>query len=149
MLKSTGIRSAEAAAITLFAVSKMEGGYVSLKRACNLLTLHGVDVSYRKSIRALLRTCGKPGFYPSPLKALEVYAKKLGLQGHVVEEAKKIIEKIKPYLGGRDPYLIALAALYIAAGGRFTYYSLSKATGRSVGRLYENVEYMKAILAKK
>ena len=44
----------EAAAIALFAAAKRSGAYVSLAKACELLSRCGVRVSYPSALRALL-----------------------------------------------------------------------------------------------
>ena len=47
---------------------------------------------------------------PTLEEALEVYARKLGLSEAVKREALSILKRVKPYAGGRDPYIAALAA---------------------------------------
>jgi transcription initiation factor TFIIIB Brf1 subunit/transcription initiation factor TFIIB len=52
--------------------------------------------------------------------------------------------KVKPYAGGRDPYIVALAAIYLASGA-FTVYGLAKLAGRSPGRLHENIRFVQSL----
>ena len=136
----------EAAAIALFAAAKRAGTYVSLARACDLLARCGVKVSRKRAFKALL-ACA-PLVRASAEEALEVYVRKLNLGEEVKRRALELLEAIKPYAGGRDPYLVALAAIYLASGS-FTVYGLARASGRSPGRLHENIKYLRAILAKR
>jgi transcription initiation factor TFIIIB Brf1 subunit/transcription initiation factor TFIIB len=105
-----------------------------------------VKVSRRRAFRILL-TCA-PLVRASSEEALEVYAHKLDLPESVKREALAILREVRPYAGGRDPYLVALAAIYLASGA-FTIYGLAKAAGRSPGRLHDNVRFLQAILARK
>jgi len=98
----------EAAAVALFVTAKRCGAYVSLARVCELLSRCGVEVTYSRAVRALL-ACGAL-IRPTLEEALEVYAQKLGLSEAVKREALSILTKVKPYAGGRDPYIVALAA---------------------------------------
>ena len=136
----------EAAAIALFATAKRSGAYISLARACELLSRCGVRVSRRRAFRILL-TCA-PLVRASSEEALEVYAHKLDLPESLKRKALAILREVRPYAGGRDPYLVALAAIYLASGA-FTIYGLAKAAGRSPGRLHDNIRFLQAILARK
>ncbi len=98
----------EAAAVAIFVTAKRCGSYVSLARVCELLSRCGVEVTYSRAVRAML-ACGAL-VRPSLEEALEVYAQKLGLSESVKREALSILKRVKPYAGGRDPYLAALAA---------------------------------------
>jgi transcription initiation factor TFIIIB Brf1 subunit/transcription initiation factor TFIIB len=129
----------EAAAVALFVTAKRSGSYASLARVCELLERCGVKVAYPRAVRAML-ACGAL-IRPTLEEALEVYAQKLGLSESVKREALAILKRVKPYAGGRDPYIVALAAIYLASGA-FTIYSLAKLAGRSPGRLHENVRFI-------
>jgi len=98
----------EAAAVALFVTAKRCGSYASLARVCELLAKCGVEVTYSRAVRALL-ACGAL-IRPTLEEALEVYAQKLNLPESVKREALSILSKVKPYAGGRDPYIVALAA---------------------------------------
>jgi len=98
----------EAAAVALFVTAKRCGSYVSLARVCELLSRCGVEVTYSRAVRAVL-ACGAL-IRPTLEEALEVYARKLGLSESVKREALAILTKVKPYAGGRDPYIAAPAA---------------------------------------
>jgi hypothetical protein len=98
----------EAAAIALFVTAKRSGTYISLKRACELLSKCGVKAEYPRAVRAMLAYA--PLVRPTMEEALEAYAAKLGISESVKREALEIIGKVKPYAGGRDSYLVALAA---------------------------------------
>jgi hypothetical protein len=98
----------EAAAIALFVSAKRCGSYISLKRACELLSRCGVKAEYPRAVRAMLAYA--PLVRPTMEEALEAYAAKLGISESVKREAHVILAKVKPYAGGRDPYLVALAA---------------------------------------
>jgi len=98
----------EAAAVALFVTAKRCGSYVSLARVCELLAKCGVEVTYSRAVRAML-ACGAL-IRPTLEEALEVYARKLNLPESVKREAFSILTKVKPYAGGRDPYIAAPAA---------------------------------------
>jgi hypothetical protein len=98
----------EAAAVALFVTAKRCGSYASLARVCELLAKCGVEVTYSRAVRALL-ACGAL-IRPTLEEALEVYAQKLNLPESVKREAFSILTKVKPYAGGRDPYIAAPAA---------------------------------------
>ncbi|MCC6051313.1 MAG: hypothetical protein LM580_11425 [Thermofilum sp.] len=98
----------EAAAVALFVTAKRTGAYASLARVCELLSRCGVEVTYSRAVRAVL-ACGAL-IRPTLEEALEVYARKLGLSESVKREAFSILTKVKPYAGGRDPYIAAPAA---------------------------------------
>jgi len=98
----------EAAAVALFVTAKRCGSYASLARVCELLERCGVEVTYSRAVRALL-ACGAL-IRPTLEEALEVYAQKLNLPESVKREAFSILTKVKPYAGGRDPYIAAPAA---------------------------------------
>ena len=135
----------EAAAVALFVTAKRCGSYASLARVCELLAKCGVEVTYSRAVRAVL-ACGAL-IRPTLEEALEVYAQKLNLPESVKREALAILKRVKPYAGGRDPYIVALAAIYLASGA-FTIYGLAKAAGRSPGRLHENVRFILRHLAR-
>jgi transcription initiation factor TFIIIB Brf1 subunit/transcription initiation factor TFIIB len=78
---------------------------------------------------------------PTVEEALEAYAAKLGISESVKREALAIPMKVKPYAGGRDPYLVALAAIYLASAS-FSIYGLAKLAGRSPSRLHENIRFI-------
>jgi transcription initiation factor TFIIIB Brf1 subunit/transcription initiation factor TFIIB len=105
-LKRAGV--GEAAAIALFVSAKRCGSYVSLKRACELLSKCGVKAEYPRAVRIMLAYA--PLVRPTMEEALEAYAAKLGISESVKREALEIIGKVKRFAGGRDPYLVALAA---------------------------------------
>jgi len=105
-LKRAGV--GEAAAIALFVSAKRSGTYISLKRACELLSKCGVKAEYPRAVRAMLAYA--PLIRPTMEEALEAYAAKLGISESVKREALEIIGKVKRFAGGRDPYLVALAA---------------------------------------
>ena len=67
----------EAAAIALFVAAKRSGSYVSLKRACELLSRCGVKAEYPRAVRAMLAYA--PLIRPTMEEALEAYAAKLGI----------------------------------------------------------------------
>jgi hypothetical protein len=98
----------EAAAIALFVSAKRSGTYISLKRACELLSRCGVKADYPRTLKTMLAYA--PLIRPTMEEALEAYAAKLGISESVKREALAILMKVKPYAGGRDPYLVALAA---------------------------------------
>jgi transcription initiation factor TFIIIB Brf1 subunit/transcription initiation factor TFIIB len=98
----------EAAAIALFVSAKRSGTYISLKRACELLSKCSVKAEYPRAVRAMLAYA--PLVRPTMEEALEAYAAKLGISESVKREALEIIGKVKRFAGGRDPYLVALAA---------------------------------------
>jgi rRNA maturation protein Nop10 len=98
----------EAAAIALFASAKRCGSYISLKRACELLSKCGVKAEYPRALKTMLAYA--PLVRPTMEEALEAYAAKLGISESVKREALEIIGKVKRFAGGRDPYLVALAA---------------------------------------
>jgi len=98
----------EAAAVAIFVTAKRTGAYASLARVCELLSRCGVEVTYSRAVRAVL-ACGAL-IRPTLEEALEVYAQKLGLSEAVKREALSILSKVKPYAGGRDPYIAAPAA---------------------------------------
>jgi len=105
-LKRAGV--GEAAAIALFVAAKRSGSYISLKRACELLSKCGVKAEYPRAVRAMLAYA--PLVRPTAEEALEAYAAKLNLSESVKREAHAILAKVKRFAGGRDPYLVALAA---------------------------------------
>lgn len=135
----------EAAAIALFVAAKRNGGYVSLGKACRLLSLYGVPARRERALKALLALSSQ--LRPTLEEALRTYAEKLSLPTNVLERAAEILKLARPYTGGRDPFLVALAAIHIASGS-FTIYELAKATKRSPGRLYANVTYLRKIFAQ-
>jgi transcription initiation factor TFIIIB Brf1 subunit/transcription initiation factor TFIIB len=98
----------EAAAVAIFVTAKRSGAYASLARVCELPAKCGVEVTYSRAVRAML-ACGAL-IRPTLEEALEVYAQKLNLPESVKREALAILMRVKPYAGGRDPYLAALAA---------------------------------------
>jgi transcription initiation factor TFIIIB Brf1 subunit/transcription initiation factor TFIIB len=98
----------EAAAIALFVAAKRSGTYISLKRACELLSRCGVKADYPRALKTMLAYT--PLIRPTMEEALEAYAAKLGIGESVKREALEIIGKVKRFAGGRDPYLVALAA---------------------------------------
>jgi len=136
-LKRAGV--GEAAAIALFVAAKRSGTYISLKRACELLSKCGVKAEYPRAMRAMLAYA--PLVRPTMEEALEAYAAKLGIGESVKREAHAILAKVKPYAGGRDPYLVALAAIYLSSG-TFSIYGLAKLAGRSPSRLHENIRFI-------
>jgi transcription initiation factor TFIIIB Brf1 subunit/transcription initiation factor TFIIB len=97
----------EAAAIALFVAAKRSGSYISLKRACELLSRCGVKAEYPRALKTMLAYA--PLVRPTMEEALEAYAAKLGISESVKREAHAILAKVKPYAGGRDSYLVALA----------------------------------------
>ena len=136
-LKRAGV--GEAAAIALFVTAKRCGSYISLKRACELLSKCGVKAEYPRAVRIMLAHA--PLIRPTAEEALEAYAAKLGISESVKREALAILAKVKPYAGGRDPYLVALAAIYLSSG-TFSIYGLAKLAGRSPSRLHENIRFI-------
>jgi len=136
----------EAAAVALFVAAKRNGGYVSLKKACELLSKHGVPVRRRRALETMLAFSNQ--LRPTLEEALKTYAEKLGLPASVKEQAAEILKQAKPYASGRDPYLVALAAIYIASSS-FTIYELAKVTKRSPGRLHANITYLQRILVQR
>jgi rRNA maturation protein Nop10 len=98
----------EAAAIALFVAAKRCGTYISLKRACELLSKCSVKAEYPRALKTMLAYA--PLIRPTMEEALEAYAAKLNLSESVKREALEIIGKVKRFAGGRDPYLVALAA---------------------------------------
>jgi hypothetical protein len=74
-LKRAGV--GEAAAIALFVSAKRSGTYISLKRACELLSKCGVKAEYPRAVRAMLAYA--PLVRPTMEEALEAYAAKLGI----------------------------------------------------------------------
>jgi hypothetical protein len=129
----------EAAAIALFVAAKRSGTYVSLKRACELLSRCGVKAEYPRALKTMLAYA--PLVRPTMEEALEAYAAKLGISESVKREALAILAKVKPYAGGRDPYLVALAAIYLSSG-TFSIYGLARLAGRSPSRLHENIRFI-------
>jgi hypothetical protein len=75
----------EAAAIALFASAKRCGSYISLKRACELLSKCGVKAEYPRAVRIMLAYA--PLVRPTMEEALEAYAAKLGISESVKREA--------------------------------------------------------------
>jgi len=140
------VKAGEAAAVALFAAAKRSGAYVSLAKACEMLNRCGVEVEHARAIRALL-ACA-PLVRPTAEEALEVYARKLNLSEDARRRALEVLRAVKPYAGGRDPYIVALAAVYLASG-TFSVYGLARAVGRSPGRLHENVRYLQTVLARR
>jgi transcription initiation factor TFIIIB Brf1 subunit/transcription initiation factor TFIIB len=82
-LKRAGV--SEAAAIALFVTAKRCGSYVSLKRACELLSKCGVKAEYPRAMRAMLAYA--PLVRPTMEEALEAYAAKLGISARESAEA--------------------------------------------------------------
>ena len=140
------VGAGEAAAVALFVTAKRTGTYVSLARACALLSRCGVRVSRKRAFKALL-ACA-PLVKPTAEEALEVYARKLNLGEEAKMRALGLLRAAKPYTGGRDPYIVALAAIYLASD-TFSMYALAKTFGRSPGRLHENVKHLRAVLTKR
>ena len=136
----------EAAAVALFVATKRNGSYVSLKKACELLSLYGVPVRRKRALEIMLVLSNR--LRPTFEEALETYAEKLGLSSSVKARAAEILKIAKPYVGGRDPYLVALAAIHIASNS-FTIYELAKVTKRSPGRIHANVTYLRRILMQR
>jgi putative transposase len=75
----------EAAAIALFVSAKRCGSYVSLKRACELLSKCGVKAEYPRALKTMLAYA--PLIRPTMEEALEAYAAKLGIGESVKREA--------------------------------------------------------------
>ena len=135
-----GVSREAAAAVAIYVALRMRGMHVPLRKICEFLAARGLRVSYRAASKALLRTSRyRPRM--TPLTALQVTARRLGLDGDVAERARRILLGAR-ILGGRDPLLVALAALYLASGGGLTYYALAKASGRSPSRIRESVHYL-------
>ena len=140
------VGAGEAAAVALFVTAKRTGAYVSLARACALLSRCEVRVSRKRAFKALLACASL--VKPTVEEALEVYAQKLNLGEEVKMRALELLRAAKPHTGGRDPYILALAAIYLASG-TFSMYELARAFGRSPGRLHENVKHLRAMLTKR
>jgi len=136
----------EAAAVALFVAAKRNGSYVSLKRACELLSLYGVPVRRKRALETMLALSNQ--LRPTFEEALKTYAEKLSLPASVKERASEILKLARPYVSGRDPYLVALAAIHIASSS-FTIYELAKLTKRSPGRLHANVTYLRRIIVQR
>ena len=133
----------EAAAIALFVSAKRCGSYISLKRACELLSKCGVKAEYPRTLKTMLAYA--PLIRPTAEEALEAYAAKLGISESAKREALAILAKVKPYAGGRDPYLVALAAIYLSSG-TFSIYGLARLVGRSPSRLHDTVRFLSSLL---
>jgi transcription initiation factor TFIIIB Brf1 subunit/transcription initiation factor TFIIB len=133
----------EAAAIALFVTAKRSGTYISLKRACELLSKCGVKAEYPRTLKTMLAYA--PLIRPTMEEALEAYAAKLGIGESAKREALAILAKVKPYAGGRDPYLVALAAIYLSSG-TFSIYGLARLVGRSPSRLHDTVRFLSSLL---
>jgi hypothetical protein len=82
-LKRAGV--GEAAAIALFVSAKRCGSYISLKRACELLSKCGVKAEYPRTLKTMLAYA--PLIRPTMEEALEAYAAKLGIGESVKREA--------------------------------------------------------------
>jgi len=82
-LKRAGV--GEAAAIALFVSAKRCGTYISLKRACELLSKCGVKAEYPRTLKTMLAYA--PLIRPTMEEALEAYAAKLGIGESVKREA--------------------------------------------------------------
>lgn len=135
-----GASRESALAIALYVALRERGDHVPLRRVCSALAALGVKVNHKRAIKDLF----KASRYlprPTPLSAVKVYARRLRLSAEIVQRAEKILLGTK-YLGGRDPFLLAIAALYIAASGELSYYRLAKETGRAPSRIRDNVLYI-------
>jgi hypothetical protein len=82
-LKRAGV--GEAAAIALFVAAKRCSSYISLKRACELLSKCGVKAEYPRTLKTMLAYA--PLIRPTMEEALEAYAAKLGIGESVKREA--------------------------------------------------------------
>jgi len=87
----------EAAAIALFVAAKRSGSYISLKRACELLSRCGVKAEYPRALKTMLAYA--PLIRPTMEEALEAYAAKLGISESVKREALAILMKVKRLRG--------------------------------------------------
>lgn len=134
-----GVARGAALAVAIYASIRRRGEHVPLKRICEWLNSRGIAANHAQALKILFRLSGLIG-RPRPEELVKVYAAKLGLDGEVTERALEIA-RLRT-LGGRDPHFIAIAAIYLAAEGRFTYYKLAKVTGRSVSRIWDAVQYL-------
>ncbi|MEM1690230.1 MAG: TFIIB-type zinc ribbon-containing protein [Thermofilaceae archaeon] len=139
--KSERVMEGAALAVAIYAALRGGGEHVPLRRICEWLEARGINVSYKQAAKGLLRISRYLDRL-SPFSSVKVYARKLNLDENLVKRAEEVLLKAK-YLGGRDPYLIAIAAIYLAAGGQLTYYKLAKITGRSASRIWAAVNYLR------
>lgn len=147
IVKSERVMEGAALAIAIYAALRRKGEHVPLRRICCWLVAHGINVSYKQAVKGLLRVSRHLDRL-SPLSSVRIYARKLNLDENLVKHAEEVLLKAK-YLGGRDPYLIAIAAIYLAARGQVTYYKLAKITGRSPSRIWDAVNYLRKNFSNK
>jgi len=73
----------------------------------------------------------------------------VNLHERSIEIAAKLLDSTpRVYVGGRDPHLLALAALYLALryeGGDVSYYKVAKITGRSASSVRANVKLLERV----
>lgn len=144
-VRGTGAPCNVAVVVAVYVTARSEGKHVPLRRLCEHVTKYGMRVNHPSAVKALLKA-SRHLQRMTPINALRVIAQRLALDPQLVEQAEQLLSTAR-VLGGRDPQLLALAALYIASKGSFSYYALAKATGRSPSRIRENVYYLRKQLS--
>lgn len=140
LARYTGADKVAAIAVALYSVLRERGEHVPLRRICDWLEVYGVKVSFKRAVKGLLRV-SRYLKRPTPLSALKVYERKLDLDEDLVKRAEEIVLKVR-HLGGRDPHLVAIASIYIAAEGKISLYRLAKETRRAPSRIRDNTLYL-------